>query len=190
MGKDVGKKVKIIQCNLQHKKAATATLCRHLDVLEEAIALIQEPWIIKTKITGFSSLTGQIFSLPSNQQPRTAVYVPRKYRAFPMAQFSTSDLTAVKVECPVGKGKYMALIIASVYLPSDAATLPPTREMEVLVDHCLNQRVELILGCDSNSHHVSWGSKDINARVGKILNKRGPATLGPLRAIRPRARGT
>ncbi|XP_074036600.1 uncharacterized protein [Leptinotarsa decemlineata] len=81
-----------------------------------------------------------------------------------MAQFSTSDLTVVKVECPVGKGKYMALIIASVYLPSDAATLPPTREMEVLVDHGLNQRVELILGCDSNSHHVSWGSKDINAR--------------------------
>ncbi|XP_074026461.1 uncharacterized protein [Leptinotarsa decemlineata] len=122
--------------------------------------------MIKTKITGFSSLTGQIFSLPNNKQPRTAAYVPRKYREFPMAQFSTSDLTAVKVECPVGKGKYMALIIASVYLPSDAATLPPTREMEVLVDHCLNQRVELILGCDSNSHHLSWGSKDINARDG------------------------
>lgn len=164
MGKDVRKKVTIIQCNLQHKKVATATLCRHLDVKEDAIALIQEPWIIKTKITGFGSLNGQIFSLPSNQQPRTAIYVPRKIKASPLVQFCTSDVTAVKVKCPWGKGKSRELILASVYLPSDAATLPPTKEMEDLVDHCLSQKVELIIGCDSNSHHLGWGSKDNNSR--------------------------
>ncbi|XP_072380670.1 uncharacterized protein [Diabrotica undecimpunctata] len=171
MGKDVEKnKVTIIQCNLQHKKVATATLCRRLDVTEDAIALIQEPWINKTKITGLSSLKGQIFSLPSNQQPRTAINVPRKIKASPMAQFCTLDVTAVEVRCPWGKGKNRELILASVYLPSDAATLPPTREMEDLVDHCLSQKVELIIGCDSNYHHLGWGSRDNNARA-EISNK-------------------
>ncbi|XP_072392212.1 uncharacterized protein [Diabrotica undecimpunctata] len=85
-----------------------------------------------------------------------------------MAQFCTSDVTAVKVKCPWGKGKNRELILASVYLPSDAATLPPTREMEDLVNHCLSQKVEHIIGCDSNSHHLGWGSRDNNAR-GKSL---------------------
>nr|XP_023017975.1 uncharacterized protein LOC111506993 [Leptinotarsa decemlineata] len=66
-----------------------------------------------------------------------------------MAQFCTSDITALK----------------GPDVPSDAATLPPTIEMEILVDHCLNQRVELILGCDSNSHHLSWGSKDMRIDI-------------------------
>lgn len=63
MGKDVAKKVNIIQ----NKKVATATLCCRLDVLENAIALIQKPSIMKTKIVGLSSLTGLLSSLPSNQ---------------------------------------------------------------------------------------------------------------------------
>ncbi|XP_072392208.1 uncharacterized protein [Diabrotica undecimpunctata] len=172
MGKDVGKnEVTIIQYNLQHKKVATATLCRRLDVKEDAIALVQEPWIIKTKITGLSSLNGQIFSLPSNQQPRTAIYVPRKIKASLMAQFCTSDVTAVKVKFPWGKGKNREFILAaSVDLPLDAATLPPTKEKEDLVDHCLSQRVELIICYDSNSHHLDWGSRDNNARGKSLYN--------------------
>lgn len=62
MGKDVAKKVNIIQ----NKKVATATPCCRLDVLENAIALIQKPSIMKTKIVGLSSLTGLLSSLPSN----------------------------------------------------------------------------------------------------------------------------
>lgn len=60
------------------------------------------------------------------------------------------------------------LILASDYLSSDAATLPPTKEMEDLVDHCVNQKVELIICSEPNSRHLGWGSKDINAR-GKSL---------------------
>ncbi|CAG9831404.1 unnamed protein product [Diabrotica balteata] len=157
--RDVGKnKVTIIQRNLQHKKVATATLCLRLDVTEDAIALIQEPWIIKSKITGLSSLNVQILSIP-NQQPRTAIYAPRKIKASSMAHFCISDVTAVKVKCPWGEGKNRELILASVYLPSDVATLPPTKEMEDLVDHCLSQKVELIIGCDSNSHHLGWAAE-------------------------------
>ncbi|XP_072377763.1 uncharacterized protein [Diabrotica undecimpunctata] len=85
-----------------------------------------------------------------------------------MAQFCTSDVTAVKVKCPWEKGKNRELIPASVYLPSDATTPPPTKEMEGLVDHCLSQKVELIIGCDSNSQHLGWDSRDNNAQ-GKSL---------------------
>ena len=40
--------------------------------------------------------------------------------------------------------------------------------MEELVAHCRNQNWELIMGCDANAHHVTWGSEDNNAR-GKSL---------------------
>ncbi|XP_018576250.1 uncharacterized protein LOC108914833 [Anoplophora glabripennis] len=40
--------------------------------------------------------------------------------------------------------------------------------MEELVAHCRTQKWELIMACDTNSHHVSWGSEDNNTR-GKSL---------------------
>jgi ribonuclease HI len=55
-----------------------------------------------------------------------------------------------------------------VYLPSDAATFPPSREMENLVEYCQNKSFDLVMGCDSNAHHINWGSNDNNAR-GKSL---------------------
>ncbi|XP_072400337.1 uncharacterized protein [Diabrotica undecimpunctata] len=69
------------------------------------------------------------------------INVRRKIKVFPMAQFCTSDVTADKVKSRWEKGKNKELILASVYLPSDAVTLLPTKEMKDLVNHCLSQTV-------------------------------------------------
>ena len=71
------------------------------------------------------------------------------------------------MECLVAN-KLTTVVLASEYLPLDLATPPPTREMEELVAHCRNQNWELIMGCDANAHHVTWGSEDNNA-IGKSL---------------------
>ncbi|XP_023311887.1 uncharacterized protein LOC111692235 [Anoplophora glabripennis] len=160
-------KVSVVQCNLQHSRAATATLCRRLDVEQGTLALIQEPWVVKSRISGLNKLTGRIFSTPNTYRPRTAIYTPRHIKTQPLQHLSTSDLTAVEVECVV-KGKLTVVVIALVYLPESSATPPPTREMEELVAHCRTQKWELIIACDTNSHHVSWGSEDNNTR-GKSL---------------------
>ncbi|XP_018574545.1 uncharacterized protein LOC108913476 [Anoplophora glabripennis] len=95
--------VSVVQCNLQHSRAATAALCRRLDV-----------------------------DTTNTDKPRTAIYTPRHIKTQSLQHLSTSDLTAVKVEYVV-KGKQTAVVIASVYLPENSATPPPTREMEELV---------------------------------------------------------
>ena len=50
----VSSKVNIIQLNLQHNKAATAVLCQQLERLDNAVALIQEPWVRGNSILGLN----------------------------------------------------------------------------------------------------------------------------------------
>ena len=49
----VSNKLNIIQLNLQHNKAATAVLRQQLKKLNNAVALIQEPWVCGNKILGY-----------------------------------------------------------------------------------------------------------------------------------------
>jgi len=41
---------------------------------------------------------------------------------------------------------------------------PPSRELEELVRYCENENLCLIVGCDSNAHHIVWGSNNCNGR--------------------------
>ena len=33
-----------------------------------------------------------------------------------------------------------------------------------VVDYCDKNKLQLIIGCDANAHHIIWGSTDINPR--------------------------
>jgi hypothetical protein len=78
------------------------------------------------------------------------------------------DLTAVKIIASSG-GRPREIILGSAYLPYDDAVTPPPEELERLVKGCRAQRTRLIIGCDANSHHTSWGSTNIN-RVESLFN--------------------
>jgi hypothetical protein len=42
-----------------------------------------------------------------------------------------------------------------------------------VIDFCMERRLAPILGCDANSHHVGWGSLDINPKGGALLEHSG-----------------
>lgn len=154
----------IIQANLHHCRAATTTLCRRLDSDKTTIALIQEPWVTKSKISGFSRLNGTIFAgSTNNKSPRTCIYIPKNIQASIITQISDCDLTAVQLRCDFGEGM-TDVTFASIYLPIDAQEPPPSNRMVDLVNHCETRGNHLIIGCDANAHHTSWGSSDNNNR--------------------------
>ena len=56
------------------------------------------------------------------------------------------------------------IVVCSSYLPYDSPELPPSEELERLVSYCRTNVLELLVGCDANSHHFVWGSSDSNDR--------------------------
>jgi hypothetical protein len=60
--------------------------------------------------------------------------------------------------------------MGSVYMPYDSQDLSPQEEVKKLTACGSDKRLELLLGCDANSHHEFWGSIDVNQRVEIPLN--------------------
>jgi Endonuclease-reverse transcriptase len=66
-------------------------------------------------------------------------------------------------------GEKRELIVCSVYLPYDSPGLPPGEKLRQLVNFSNEKETPIIIGCDANSHHVAWGSTDINSRGAALL---------------------
>jgi len=64
----------------------------------------------------------------------------------------------------------MEIILGSAYLPYNDVEPPPPGELERLVTDCRADGAHLIIGCDANSHHTSWGSTNINNRGESLFN--------------------
>ena len=73
------------------------------------------------------------------------------------------NLTVLKIKSISGEGS-REIILGSAYLPYDDIIPPPTRKVEKLVDTCQTEGSHLVIGCDANSHHIAWGSCNINNR--------------------------
>lgn len=70
-----------------------------------------------------------------------------------------------------GQGSaWCRLVVVSVHLPYDTQALPLTLELDSLVSSCGERGLELVIGCDSNTHPEVWVSLEINGR-GKTLVK-------------------
>ncbi|XP_011299810.1 uncharacterized protein [Fopius arisanus] len=164
----VHKSIEIVQINLHHSKSASAVLCKTLAGVQTAIALIQEPWFVNGEVKGQGGC-GRIFhSNTQGKKVRTCVLVKGAQATF-LYQQSGEDLTAVKLKVLTEKNEPLEFIAGSAYLPYDSMEPPPTREVEELVKKVKDERLELLLGCDENSHHLGWGSSNTNVR-GEALN--------------------
>lgn len=153
------------QINLHHCKEAAAVLSCSLQNGHTSISLIQEPYCFKGKVRGLGN-AGTVHSINSGKTVRACVYTVKGLNALLLRQFSTSDLVAVQIRYKKG-GEYHTLVVCSVYLPYEGQV--PTRELALVVEHCKNNNTDLLLGCDANAHHVSWGSSDCNTRGNKLL---------------------
>ncbi|MCP3662523.1 MAG: RNA-directed DNA polymerase [Gammaproteobacteria bacterium] len=87
----------------------------------------------------------------------------KSLKATPLTHLMSGDVTAVSIQYTEG-GLKKEVVLASVYLPYDAVGGPPSTEMVRLVEWCERKHLPLILGCDANAHHVSWGSQTCNVR--------------------------
>jgi hypothetical protein len=55
-------------------------------------------------------------------------------------------------------------------MPYDSEDLPPQEEIKNLVAYAKDKGLELLSGCDANSHHEVWGSTDIKPREESLLD--------------------
>jgi len=100
------------------------------------------------------------------ERPSTNLCIIKGLNALDLPQFGTRDVTAVGIDYKKAD-RMQALVVASVYLPTDTA--PPTKEQEQLVSHCESKSQPPVTTCDSNSHHTAWGSSECNARGIRLL---------------------
>lgn len=162
--------LRLLQVNLQHSKAASAAFCRHFITCKIDIALIQEPWLVGGKIAGLGNAGGTIIYDRTSSRVRTCIVVGSACRGVPLTMMNliSGDLTAIRFKYNTGAAA-KEVIIASVYLPYDSISPPPTQEMVELVDYCRAANLQLIMGADSNAHNIVWGSTNTNNRGEYLL---------------------
>jgi ribonuclease HI len=154
------------QINLHHCKEATSILRCSLDSGQTGVSLIQEPYFFKGGVRGLGN-SGSIHCVVSQGEiVRACVYTHKSLNAMLLRQFSSSDFVAVQIRYS-RKGVDHKLVVCSAYLAYDK--LVPSKELTNLVEYCDQNNIQVIIGCDANSHHVVWGSSDTNKRGEKLL---------------------
>jgi hypothetical protein len=131
-----------------------------------SIALIQEPYVIRDKVCGFS-FEFDLFYVNSAQKPKTAIAIRKsRFIAFCINSFTTPELTIVQIVCEAKK-----ILLFSAYCP-------PTNDLNVL-KHQLNQiqraieainPMYLLIAMDSNSHSRVWYDRRDDQRGYEILD--------------------
>ena len=74
---------------------------------------------------------------------------------------------------------------SSVYLPYEEPD-PPSAMMRDIVQHSAEERKEIILGIDANTHQILWESTDINPRGESLLEYMVTTKLNILNKARNR----
>ena len=153
----------VVQANLHHSRAATANLCKCLVQGKADIALIQEPYLYKGTVSGFSAKQFNILSTKTSGKLRSCIVSNKSINLTLLPHSSNEDITAVLWE---RGNRAKPTIMASAYLPTDAEQ--PTAGFTKLVEN--HRGSEMIIGCDANAHHTMWGSKDCNKRGKELLD--------------------
>lgn len=143
----------MLQINLHHCKEASSVLRCSLDSGQTGIVLIQEPYFFRGGVRELGN-AGLLHYVTGNKPARACVFARKDVNSLLLKQFSNNGL-----------GK--TLICCSAYLPYDESV--PTPELIRLVNYCKGKNLDLLIGCDANSHHIVWGSSDINTRGRSLL---------------------
>ena len=147
------------QINLHHCRAASLNLATELSGADSFAIFIQEPWVYKNRIRGLPSDWKVYWDAFSNV-PRACVVTSPNIQGTMLSQFSSRDSSAVLLESRENGG--LGVVLASFYMAYDGLVPPPL--LEELITFCRNGNLGLVIGCDSNAHHTSWGSTDRNRR--------------------------
>ena len=121
--------------------------------------MVQEPWLHENSIRGLSN-SGRVFC-QTGVRARTCVIV-RGLHAELVPKHTSRDLTTVRVRWTDDEGATREMLVASSYLHGQDSV--PNAALKGLVADEDLRGLDLIIGCDSNSHHTLWGSGDCDNR--------------------------
>lgn len=160
------------QINLQHCIAASALLSRriatmHTNPQQQQLVLIQEPWVSRKRICGLSIRGANLLWPNDVHNPRTCI-VAKGMEVVLLRDLSSRDITVAKIAYQ-REGITRQALAVSLYLPYDSLTPPPSREMREVIGYASQHGLEIIIGCDANSHNTIWGSNDTNRRGEALL---------------------
>lgn len=178
---------RIAQLNTHRSDAPSAVAAREFSKQDLSVMLIQEPWANNRRILGLSTRDSFTVYDVRQERPRACVMVRKSLTYTVLSEFLSRDLVAI--ECSnISPAFPRGVVIASAYFPGDqppveaktpvrqqcgqpkrAAELIPSKEVQLLVEHCKRNHKPLLIGCDANAHHTEWGSTDINKRGESLL---------------------
>ncbi|KAJ3666437.1 hypothetical protein Zmor_001879 [Zophobas morio] len=83
--------------------------------MQNTVAIIQEPWIVKSRMAELSNLNDTVVSDTTIESPRTCIYIARNIKAVLLSQVSSRNLTAVIVKCNIERGEEQLVIASGTY---------------------------------------------------------------------------
>ena len=98
-------------------------------------------------------------------RPRAAIVLHKSLepRCWELEKFTTPDQVAIKIRV-----ESRELILASSYMDINGPVPPP--ETTPLAKFALDNKIPLIMGSDTNSHHTLWGNRLCNERGEELLD--------------------
>ncbi|KAL5261546.1 hypothetical protein ACHWQZ_G007304 [Mnemiopsis leidyi] len=156
------------QINLQKKKSANYTYFQELKFNE--ILLGQEPYFHKNKLMSVPT-THKPFTPYHKDTPRVCIILPLELGniSYSMTNFSNRDM--ITVRCNLKNRK--DVVLCSIYMghePNNPEIDHDTViKMANLVNFTKNKDLPLVMGADSNGHHMLWNSFKANDKRGILL---------------------
>jgi hypothetical protein len=158
----ISQKCKFIQINLHHSKAAMALLCLKLATGEIDIVLIQEPWVYGDRIRGLRNIRGTSFSAGPGIAPKSWIFSGTQFITF-HSQSSVLGMWQRWGWSILAEGARGNLLLPQHTSPMIQMN-HPHQGLRKVIDYCRRNKLQLIIGCDANAHHIIWGSTAINPR--------------------------
>nr|CAH7725078.1 unnamed protein product [Callosobruchus chinensis] len=87
--------IAVLQINLHHSRAATATLCQK--ILTDGVVLIQEPWTVKGRVMGMSTAKGKLIYDTQCDKPRACIFVNKNIKALKITHLCSRDIVVTEV---------------------------------------------------------------------------------------------
>ena len=157
--------ISVIQYNLHKAKTAWDAIANTFNKTINPISLTTEPYHDSNRAISrvHKDLTHYYYS-QGTAGPRSCISVHklRNNSYWELKQFSSRDCMAIRINI-----NYKKVILASIYMNVEDESFPPKSLIE-LEKYAKQIDVPLIIGSDTNSHHVLWGDKKQDKR-GELL---------------------
>jgi hypothetical protein len=146
----------IFQLNTHKSRLSLTTLIDEKFIKNNNVALIQEPPLNrKGEVAGYPP---PLSCLQSTNKPRAIILHNPSLELWQLPHLSDRDCqTAIW-----RNGKHRPIVVISAYWDINYPSIPDM--ITKSITEAKNMRYDIILGMDSNAHHLLWGSPVANQR--------------------------